>query len=90
MTAAACGIGPFCPTGVIGTPGPGEVAKACGVGVPNLMPGDADDDGVPDPLEPTLCAIENSNFNADGTCSGTEWSPPTAEGVRDDVGRLLP
>jgi hypothetical protein len=30
---AACGIGPVCPTGVVGTPGSGELARACGVGV---------------------------------------------------------
>lgn len=49
---------------------------------------DMDGDGVPDLLEPSLCANENPNFSFDGTCNGVNYSTPTLQGFLADVDRL--
>jgi N-acetylneuraminic acid mutarotase len=59
------------------------------VTLPTSLVADWDGDGVPDSIEPTLCAWENSNFDSDGTCVGDDWSQPTVDGVLADVHRLL-
>lgn len=46
---------------------------------------DVDSDFVPDEAEAALCANQNSNFNADGTCIGSDYSPPTVEGILADL-----
>jgi fibronectin type 3 domain-containing protein/N-acetylneuraminic acid mutarotase len=50
---------------------------------------DADADRVPDALEPDLCANENPFLASDGTCTGTNYAPPTLQGVLDDVDHLF-
>ncbi len=37
---------------------------------------DSDGDGVPNSLEATLCALEDQNTPADGSCVGGNYSPP--------------
>ncbi len=49
---------------------------------------DADHDGVPDSTEASLCAQENPFFESDGTCDGPDYSPPTPQGILNDVDRL--
>ena len=46
---------------------------------------DIDRDFVPDESEATLCANQNSNFKSDGTCIGSDYSPPTVQGILDDL-----
>lgn len=36
---------------------------------------DEDRDNVPDALEPTICSIENSNSDLDGSCTGDDYHP---------------
>lgn len=38
---------------------------------------DLDRDGVPDAAEPGLCEVENQNSPADGTCVGSDYTPPS-------------
>lgn len=48
------------------------------VPVPLLTTVDADGDFIPEIIEPHLCNRQNDNFDDDGTCSGTNYNPPTA------------
>jgi hypothetical protein len=73
-----------CPTPV-GPPGPGELAKVCGIGVPNALPGDEDADNVPDNQEAALCGQENPNLLSDGHCTGNDYTLPTWSDVVSDV-----
>lgn len=52
-------------------------------------PGDGDGDRVPDLLEPTLCANENTALLSDGSCAGGDYVPPTAADAVSDLLWLL-
>jgi hypothetical protein len=73
-----------CPTPV-GPAGPGELAKVCGIGVPDALPGDEDADNVPDNQEAALCSRENPNILSDGHCTGDDYTLPTWSDVVSDV-----
>lgn len=40
-----------------------------------VWPVDADGDGVPDRVEPQVCAVQNPDSEMDGRCEGTDYTP---------------
>lgn len=57
---------------------------------PPSPPADADGDKIPDDVEVLVCGKESAATVLDGTCVGSNWSPPTPEAIVAEVTGKVP